>query len=149
MRIDSSPATHTHTPPVRRARTEQTEPTAAPAPAASPKPGRGAEHRSDVATLRQWVNHPERRDAIALPDLEATGGSKGFANALAAYRSVLAELAPPPAPPAPVVDPVVDPTVDPVVNPVVDPTVDPVVDAVVDPAPPVTTDETTDAPVAG
>ena len=95
----------------------------------------GAEHRSDVATLRQWVNHPDRRDAIALPDLAADHHGQGFAKAVAAYQAVVAATAPPAA------DPVVAPPVDgvPVVAPPVDgdPVValpDPVVAPVDEPA---------------
>lgn len=109
MRIESAafPAAPT---PHRSSKPEQvTTTTPAPAsssaaaspPVATPsKHGNGAEHRSDVATLRQWVNHPDQRAAIVLPDLTSTPRGHGFATAVAAYQAALAELAPPPAPPA-------------------------------------------------
>jgi hypothetical protein len=136
MRIESTPA-RTHDIAPRNTRTEAT-PAPAPAPATTTTEaletapvttsrGRGAEHRSDVATLRQWVNHPERRDSIALPDLTtAAPHGQGFAKAVAAYQAVLAELAPqvtegPPVDPAPVDPAPLDPTpLDPTAGPVVD-----------------------------
>jgi hypothetical protein len=145
MRIDTAlpPAATAAT--TRRSRPEATDtppaapaapaPAPAPAPAAAPPTegsapathGRGAEHRSDVATLRQWVNHPELRSSITLPDLEAPHKGQGFAKAVEAYQAVIAATAPP-APPTdetPVVtDPVVPPPTDetPVVtDPVVPP----------------------------
>jgi hypothetical protein len=111
MRIDSRAVPHTPTP-----RTPPAEPAspsapaaAAPAPASATTPapapaahGKGAEHRSDVATLRQWLNHPDRRDGITLPDLTVPAShGHGFANAVAAYQAVLAELVPPTAEPPP------------------------------------------------
>lgn len=85
-------------------------------------------HRSDVAALRQWINHPERRDNLALPDLSAEHKGNGFAQAVAAYEAVIAMAEPPPATDPVTTDPVVT---DPVVT---DPLVtDPVVTT--DPAP--------------
>jgi len=108
MRIDSA-APAAHTPPPRRSKAEEAAaPPAAPAPAAEAgrtSHGRGAEHRSDVATVLQWINHPDLRESLVLPDLQATHNGKGFANAVAAYQAVLAELTPPvteePVPPEP------------------------------------------------
>lgn len=123
MRIDA-PAPHATPAPRQRA-------AAAPVEAAPPEPprtapkGKGAEHRSDVATLRQWVNHPDRRDAMTLPDVDASGRrGQGFAKAVEAYRSVLAELPPPPAAP-PVTDPVTDPVTVTVPPPAAPPVTDP------------------------
>lgn len=77
---------------------------------------RAAEHSngSDVAALRQWINHPDLRSDLALPDLSAEHKGNGFAKAVAAYESIIA-IGDPPAStdPAPVPDPVVS---DPVVS---------------------------------
>jgi 5'-nucleotidase len=110
MRIDTRAAAHTpapRTPPAEPSTTPSAAaptpaPTTTPAPAAPPAHGKGAEHRSDVATLRQWLNHPDRRDGITLPDLTVPAShGHGFANAVAAYQAVLAELVPPTAEPPP------------------------------------------------
>jgi hypothetical protein len=61
-------------------------------------------HRSDVAALRQWINHPELRSDLALPDLSTEHKGHGFQKAVAAYEAVIATATPPPAPePDPVV----------------------------------------------
>lgn len=146
MRIDS-PAPHaTHAPRQRAAAATDTTTTPAPAPApTTPRSadaatkGRGAEHRSDVATLRQWVNHPDRRDAMTLPDVNATDHrGQGFAKAVEAYRAVLAELPAPPAAP-PVTDPVTDPVTVIVPPPAAPPVTDtvPVTDTAAEPDAPV------------
>jgi hypothetical protein len=102
---------------------------------------RAAEHsnRSDVAALRQWINHPELRDGLTVPDLAAEHKGKGFERAVAAYQAVAP--APPPADPVVVTDPV---TPDPVVTDPVTP--DPVVTDPVTPDP-VLTDPVTPDPV--
>lgn len=46
-------------------------------------------HRSDVAALRQWINHPERRDSLTVPDLESEHKGKGFERAVAAYHAAM------------------------------------------------------------
>jgi hypothetical protein len=64
-------------------------------------------HRSDVAALRQWINHPELRGDLALPDLAAEHHGNGFHQAVAAYEAVIALADPAPAADTPaVVDPV-------------------------------------------
>jgi hypothetical protein len=61
-------------------------------------------HRSDVAALRQWINHPEARADLALPDLAAEHKGNGFQKAVAAYQAMMASSNPtPPTDPAPVV----------------------------------------------
>jgi hypothetical protein len=128
-------------------------PTHAPAPAPAPatsepetptetgKPHglvRAAEqsNRSDVAALRQWINHPDLRIDLPLPDLSAEHRGNGFEKAVAAYESIIAIGSPPASTePTPVPAPVVS---DPVVS---DP--DP---AVSDP-PPVVTEPVPDLPV--
>ncbi len=76
---------------------------------------RAGEHsnRSDVAALRQWINHPSLRDGLAVPDLAAAEHKgRGFEKAVAAYEGVAPA---PPAPAPPVTDP--DPMVaDPLVS---------------------------------
>lgn len=63
-------------------------------------------HRSDVATLRQWITHPELRSELTLPDLAAEHKGNGFQKAVAAYQAAVAIANPtPPADPAPVTDP--------------------------------------------
>jgi hypothetical protein len=62
------------------------------APAETGKPHglvRAAEHsnRSDVAALRQWINHPDLRDDLPLPDLSAEHKGQGFQKAVAAYKA--------------------------------------------------------------
>jgi hypothetical protein len=88
-------------------------------------PGRDAAqlHRSEVATLRQWINHPERRTDLELPDLAAAHKGNGFQKAVAAYQAAVG-VTPPATDPAPVVDPpVIDPPlIDP---PLSDPTPEP------------------------
>jgi len=69
-------------------------------------------HRSTVAALRQWINHPGLREQLGEPDLTApakAGG--GFEKAVAAYRAIVSE-APATDPAAPLDPPVViDPPV--------------------------------------
>lgn len=61
-----------------------------------------AVHRSDVATVRHWVNHPDERATIVLPDLTAPRQGQCYTKAVATYQAVVAQLAPPPTPdPAP------------------------------------------------
>jgi hypothetical protein len=61
-------------------------------------------HRSDVAALRQWINHPDLRAEVPVPDLTAEHKGNGFQKAVAAYQAAAATAAPtPPADPAPVV----------------------------------------------
>ena len=120
----------------------------APAPATTPEPSQPAapaetakphglvraadnSHRSDVAALRQWINHPDLRSDLTLPDLSTEHKGNGFAKAVAAYEAAIASAAPP-SDPAPVVtDP--DPVVTDPAPAVTDP--DPVV---TDPAPVIT-----------
>src|SRR4051812_46259466 len=52
--------------------------------------GAGDSHRSGVAALRQWINHPERRAEMGTPDLTATHHGKGFEKAVAAYQAAIA-----------------------------------------------------------
>jgi hypothetical protein len=70
------------------------EPAEADAPAEGKAHGlaRAAGHsnRSDVAALRQWVNHPELRDSLELPDLTAEHNGNGFQKAVAAYEAAIA-----------------------------------------------------------
>jgi hypothetical protein len=100
-------------------------------------------HRSDVAALRQWINHPELRDSLTVPDLAGEHNGKGFERAVAAYHAVMPATPPPPADPPPVVtDPAPVPS-DPVVVP------DPVVPDPVVPDPVVVTDPVPTDPVAG
>jgi hypothetical protein len=112
------------------------------APAETGKPHglvRAAEHsnRSDVAALRQWINHPDLRSELAPSDLTVEHKGNGFAKAVAAYESIIA-IGSPPASSDPVVpDPVVPEPVVP--EPVPDP-------AVSDP-PPVVTEPVPDLPV--
>lgn len=64
----------------------------------------GHSHRSDVAALRQWINHPDLRAELTLPDLGAEHQGNGFRKAVAAYQAAAAIANPtPPADPAPVV----------------------------------------------
>ena len=64
----------------------------------------GHSHRSDVATLRQWINHPDLRAELTLPDLAAEHKGNGFQKAVAAYQAAAVTGTPtPPADPAPVV----------------------------------------------
>ena len=129
MRVDSAPR---HLPPTQRTErpekaaesstaTTTTAPTAVdetPA-AASTHHGKGAEHRSAVATLRQYVNHPERHDG---PPPEALLASEvkgnGFQRALEAYRASLPPVVETPPVEAPAVEtPVVEtPAVEPPVG---------------------------------
>lgn len=82
-----------------------TEPPALPAEADTPAQEkahglvRAAEHsnRTDVAALRQWINHPELRADLALPDLTAPARGKGFERAVAAYTAAAGDGTPPPA----------------------------------------------------
>ena len=67
-------------------------------------------HRSDVAALRQWINHPDLRDALGLPDLTGEHQGNGFAKAVEAYQSVAPVADPPAEAPTTVVDPLLDPT---------------------------------------
>ncbi len=61
-------------------------------------------HRSDVAALRQWVNHPDLRAELTVPDLTAVHKGNGFQKAVAAYQAAAAIGTPTtPADPAPVV----------------------------------------------
>lgn len=107
--------------PARRSRAEAADGPPAPgAPTEDSAPasrGRGADHRSEVATLRQWVNHPELRASTELPDLEGSHPGQGFAKAVAAYQAVVAETAPPAVTPPVDETPVVTPPVDEVVVP--------------------------------
>jgi hypothetical protein len=69
------------------------EPSQPEAPAETGKPHglvRAADHsnRSDVAALRQWINHPDLR--ISLPDLSTEHKAKGFQKAAAAYEAAAA-----------------------------------------------------------
>lgn len=87
------------------------------APAGSDKAhglGRTAEysHRSDVAALRQWINHPDLRSELALPDLTGEHKGNGFQTAVAAYKAIIAI-----GNPAPSTDPAPVPEADPVVDP--------------------------------
>lgn len=75
----------------------------------------GVSHRSDVAALRQWINHPELRNDLPLPDLTVDHHGTGFQKAVAAYQAATATVDP-----APVTAPVTDPA--PIAStPVVDP----------------------------
>ena len=102
-----------------RAATPAADTTPATAPVevpATPEPGAGEKahglvkaaghsHRSDVAALRQWINHPELRADLALPDLTAEHHGNGFQQAVAAYEAATAIGTPVPvADPAPVPD---------------------------------------------
>jgi hypothetical protein len=136
MRISGStpvlPPVATQTRATRRPETDS--PAQAPTPAPAPEPSeapaestkphglvRAAEHshRSDVAALRQWINHPDLRSDLTLPDLSTEHKGKGFAKAVAAYEAAVAGATPPPAADAPTViepvpvvaepDPVLDP----------------------------------------
>lgn len=76
------------------------ETSGAEAPAESGKPHglvRAAEHshRSEVAALRQWINHPELRDSLTVPDLAAEPNGSGFQKAVAAYEAAIATANPP------------------------------------------------------
>jgi hypothetical protein len=51
-------------------------------------------HRSDVAALRQWINHPDLRSELSLPDLTTEHKGRGFEKAVAAYEAATAT--PPP-----------------------------------------------------
>ena len=63
-------------------------------------------HRSEVAALRQWINHPDLRAELTLPDLAAEHKGNGFQKAVAAYQAAVAIASPTPsADPAPVTDP--------------------------------------------
>jgi hypothetical protein len=173
MRISGSPAPSL--PPVSHARstgrpetTFPAEVAQSPAPAETPQSGAPAEaerahglvgaaghsHRSDVAALRQWINHPDLREDLTVPDVSAEHKGNGFAKAVAAYENVMASTAPVVTDPI-VTDPVVtDPSpvvTDPIVtDPVVtDPTpvvTDPIVTdpVVTDPSPVVTDPIVTD-----
>ncbi|HKY75898.1 MAG TPA: hypothetical protein VJS45_07155 [Acidimicrobiia bacterium] len=91
------------------------EPSQPEAPAETGKPHglvRAADHshRSDAAALRQWINHPDLRSDLTLPDLSTEHKGNGFAKAVAAYEAAIAS-ATPPSDPAPVVtdpDPLLD-----------------------------------------
>ena len=50
----------------------------------------GHSHRSDVAALRQWINHPDLRSDLALPDRSTEHRGNGFEKAVAAYEAVTA-----------------------------------------------------------
>jgi hypothetical protein len=83
-------------------------PAAADAPAEAKPHGlvraAGHSHRSDVAALRQWINHPDLRAELPVPDLTAEHKGNGFQKAVAAYQAAVAIGTPtPPADPAPVV----------------------------------------------
>lgn len=93
--------------PRAAARPQATEPatgSGAPEPEAPAETGRAHglvragehSHRSDVAALRQWVNHPELRNDLALPDLAAEHKGNGFARAVAAYEAAIAAGTPDP-----------------------------------------------------
>jgi hypothetical protein len=61
-------------------------------------------HRSDVAALRQWINHPDLRNDLPLPDLSGEHKGNGLRQAVAAYEAIIAIGNPPPAAdPAPAV----------------------------------------------
>lgn len=126
MRISGPPATPHPAPPgagrTERADTAKAFPLGAAEPAGSPDPVAGSDtpsgarsggvagaadhsHRSGVATLRQWINHPELRDALGLPDLTAEHHGDGFQKAVEAYQAAAA------VPPVVDTDPLVDPTV--------------------------------------
>jgi hypothetical protein len=53
-------------------------------------------HRSDVAALRQWINHPDLRSELSLPDLTTEHNGRGFEKAVAAYEAATATAIPPP-----------------------------------------------------
>jgi hypothetical protein len=81
------------------------------APAETPAEGgkphgvvRAAEHshHSDVAALRRWINAPDLRDDLTLPNLLTAHKGQGFQKAVAAYQAVIA-IAPPATDPMPVV----------------------------------------------
>ena len=55
----------------------------------------GGSRRSDVAALRQWINHPDLRVDLALPDLAAERKGNGFERAVAVYEAAIA-IGPPP-----------------------------------------------------
>jgi hypothetical protein len=102
-------------------RPEADAPAQAPAPAPAPATSepeastetgkahglvRAAEHsnRSDVAALRQWINHPDLRSDLSMPDLSTEHAGNGFAKAVAAYEAATAIGDPPPVPvPEPVI----------------------------------------------
>ena len=78
------------------------EPEVSEAPAESGKAHglvRAAEHshRSDVAALRQWINHPDLRSDLTLPDLSTEHKGRGFEKAVAAYEAAMGSAAAPPA----------------------------------------------------
>ena len=80
------------------------------APADSAKPHglvRAAEHshRSDVAALRQWINHSGLLSDLALPDLSTEHKGKGLEKAVAAYEAAAIGNAPVTDPPPAVADP--------------------------------------------
>jgi len=60
-------------------------------------------HRSDVAALRQWINHPDLRSDLPLPDLSTEHNGKGFEKAVAAYQAIIGAGSTPATDPAPVV----------------------------------------------
>ena len=120
LRLDASAASHRQPRPLlrpaghRRPRRWTAPPPEAPAESERAHGlVRAAEHshRSDVAALRQWINHPDLRDDLPLPDLTAEHKGNGFEKAVAAYEAALAVGNPPPATdPAPVAtdpDPVI------------------------------------------
>jgi hypothetical protein len=63
-------------------------------------------HRSDVAALRQWINHPDLRSDLPLPDPSAEHKGNGFQQAVAAYEAIIA-IGNPSTDPARVPEPVV------------------------------------------
>ena len=94
-------------------RSETDAPAQAPAPAPTSEPSqpeapaeiakphglvRAAEHshRSDVAALRQWINHPDLRSDLDVPDLATERKGNGFVKAVAAYEAATAIANPPP-----------------------------------------------------
>ena len=117
MRISGPHGTPLPTPPTAPGRAREnaapesaefSAPAAADAPAAEKPHGLvGAadhSHRSDVAALRQWINHPDLRAELPVPDLTAEHKGNGFQKAVAAYQAAAATGTPTPsADPAPVV----------------------------------------------
>jgi hypothetical protein len=86
-------------------------------PAERPHGPAGAAARSnasDVAMLRRWINHPDLRGELPLPELTAEHSGRGFSKAVAAYEAAGGLTAPPPADPPVAGDPpvVTDPVGD-------------------------------------
>ena len=61
-------------------------------------------HGSDVAALRRWINHPDLRDQLPLPDVTAEHQGKGFSKAVAAYEAAAVLVDPPVVTDPPVVE---------------------------------------------